>query len=37
MIKFFDIQRADKTLFKKNILDIKKIFKKTNFINGREV
>lgn len=37
MIKFFDIQRADKTLFKKNILDIKKIFKKTNFINGKEV
>ena len=37
MIKFFDIQRADKKLFNKNIKAIKKIIKKTNFINGDEV
>ena len=37
MIKFFDIQRADRKIFNKNIKDIKKIIKKTNFINGEEV
>ena len=37
MIKFFDIQRADKKLFNKNIKAIKKIIKKTNFVNGDEV
>ena len=37
MIKFFDIYRADYSLFKKNLSDVKKIFKKTNFINGAEV
>ena len=37
MIKFFNIQRADNPLFKKNLFDIQKIFKKTNFINGQEV
>jgi dTDP-4-amino-4,6-dideoxygalactose transaminase len=37
MIKFFDIRRADKKLFSKNITDIKRIIKKTNFINGEEV
>ena len=37
MIKFFDIQKADKKLFGKNITDIKRIIKKTNFINGDEV
>ena len=37
MIKFFDIHRADSSLFKKNLSDVKKIFEKTNFINGLEV
>ena len=37
MIKFFNIRRADSSLFKKNIKDVIRIFKKTNFINGEEV
>lgn len=37
MIKFFDIKRQDKTIFKKNISDIKRVLNKTNFINGDEV
>tara|TARA_B110000261_G_C12910467_1_gene288198 strand:+ start:164 stop:688 length:525 start_codon:yes stop_codon:yes gene_type:complete len=37
MIKFFNIQRADNSLLRKNLTDIQKIFKKANFINGHEV
>ena len=37
MIKFFDIKRQDKRIFKKNMSDIKRVLKKTNFINGDEV
>ena len=37
MIKFFDIFKQDKISFDKNIFGIKKIIKKTNFINGNEV
>ncbi len=37
MINFFSIFRQDKKIFKRNINDISKIIKKTNFINGNEV
>ena len=37
MIKFFDIYKQDKQFLKKNLNEIKKIIKKTNFINGSEV
>ena len=37
MIKFFDIYKQDRVNYKKNIKEIQKIIKKTNFINGDEV
>ena len=37
MIKFFDIYRQDKKIFKKNINDLTKIIKHNSFINGQPV
>ena len=37
MIKFFDIYRQDKKIFKKNIRDITKIITNNSFINGEPV
>ena len=37
MIKFFDVYRQDKNLHKSIIKDINKLFKKNDFILGREV
>ena len=37
MIKFFDIYRQDKKIFKKNIRDITKIITHNSFINGEPV
>ena len=37
MIKFLDVYRQDKNLHKSIIKDINKLFKKNDFILGREV
>ena len=37
MIKFFDIYKQDKNIFKDNIEDIAEIIKKNQFINGKSV
>ena len=37
MIKFLDLYRQDKNLHKSIIRDINKLFKKSDFILGREV
>lgn len=37
MINFFNIYKQDKSILQKNLNDLKKIIKKTNFINGKEV
>ena len=37
MIKFLDIFRQDKNIFKDNIKDITQIIKKHDFINGKYV
>ena len=37
MIKFLDINRQDKNIFKDNLNDISKVIKRADFINGNNV